>query len=154
MYEKIRSLKGITCMRKYGWPLIISAGLVVLVHYLFNSPLTQDSWLAAQGATPDNPPPLKPMPFIAMYAGWVMYTLFFRSIYMKMGYTSLKQAVTLSASIWAFIAFPVTAIHYIFLKFSWILILIDGVSTLSAFLVAGIFLWALTINTPPAPEAK
>ena len=136
-------------MKKYGWPLIISAGLVVLAHYLFNQPLGGGEWMAARGYDAENPPPFDLLPFLVEYIGWIAYSYFFMWLYRKVQYTTIKDAMTLSLLLWAFVAFPVVTIHYIFLGYSTTLILLDGASTLLAFWVAGNLLWALSIHSAP-----
>jgi hypothetical protein len=144
-----------TIMRKYGWPLIISAGLVVLAHYLFNQPIGGSEWQAAEGYADGEAPSFQVLPFLFEYIGWAAYSFFFIWLYRKVQYTNVKEAMTLSTMLWAFIAFPVVTVHYIFLNFSTTLIILDGISTLVCMVVAGNLLWALSIHVVPAtPQPK
>jgi hypothetical protein len=137
-------------MKKYGWPLIISAGLLVFAHYLFNQPIGGNLWQSAQGYAEGETPPLNVTAFILEYVGWVAYSFYFVWLYRKLQYTKVTEAMLLCLRQWAFIAFPVVAVHYLFLGFSTTLIVLDGISTLVCMMTAGNLLWALSIHTPPA----
>ena len=137
-------------MKRYGWPLIIAAGLVVLAHYLFNQPFGGSEWQAAEGYADGEAVPFNYVAFFAEYVGWVAYSFFFIWLYKKVQYTNVTEAMKLSAMLWTFIAFPVVTVHYIFLNFSMTLIVLDGISTLVCMVTAGNLLWALSIHTIPA----
>jgi hypothetical protein len=136
-------------MKKYGWPLIISAGLIVLAHYLFNQPFGGSAWRAAEGYAEGETPAFNYVAFFAEYVGWVAYSHFFMWLYRKVQYTNVKEAMLLSFLLWAFVAFPVVAVQFIFLGYSVTLIALDGFSTLVCMMVAGNLLWALSIHGIP-----
>lgn len=132
-------------MTRYGWPLIISALLVVFVHFLFNTPLTQAEWYTALGLTGGEKAPIEFFPFFFMYIGWIAYSYYYMWLYKKIGFKTFTDAVKLSLSNWLFIAFPLVAVHYVFLNYTFMLIIIDATATLFALLAAGNLLWALSI---------
>jgi hypothetical protein len=140
-------------MKKYGWPFIIAAGLVILAHYLFNQPFGGSEWQSVQGIDQEGAPRFTSVAFAAEYVGWTAYCFFYIWLYRKVQYVNVMQAMGLSVMLWAFIAFPVVTVHYIFLDFSTTLIILDGVSTLVCMLAAGNLLWAFSIHTiPPVVE--
>jgi hypothetical protein len=136
-------------MKKHIFVFLISVGLVILAHYLFNSPLTSQTWHQAEGMADGSAPAFNIMPFIYMFVGWLAYSYYYRWLYNKIGFTSVFDAVKLGGGIWAFIAFPVVTVHYIFLGFSWKVVALDGVSTLVSVISGAILLWALTIHEIP-----
>ncbi len=138
-------------MKKIGISLFLSACLVGLVHIMFNTPIVQLPWLGAQGLTPDSKPPLELVPFLMMFAAWCLYVFFFQWIYQKLNYSTLKEAIVLTLLLWFFVSFPVVSVHYLFLRFPWQLIALDGLSMITAKLTAGVVLWALLLQ--PKKEA-
>ncbi len=141
-------------MKKYGWPLIIAAGLVVLAHYLFNQPIGGSEWQSAEGASEGQAPPLNYVAFAAEYIGWAAYCYFYIWLFKKVRYSSVKEAMILSVLLWAFVAFPVVAVHYIFLHYSFTLIMLDGVSTLLTMWVAGNLVWAACLQGSSTPAQE
>ncbi|MFZ4621686.1 MAG: DUF1761 domain-containing protein [Bacteroidota bacterium] len=137
-------------MKKIGISLFLSACLVLLVHVMFNTPIVQLPWLGAQGLTPDSKPPLEVMPFIMMFAAWCLYVFFFQWLYVKLQFKTLKDAIILTLLLWFFVSFPVTSVHYIFLRFPLALILLDGLSMVTAKMTAGIVMWAVLLQPKKA----
>ncbi|MBP6671597.1 MAG: DUF1761 domain-containing protein [Bacteroidetes bacterium] len=133
-------------MKKIGISLILSACLVGLVHIMFNTPIVQLPWLGSHGLTPESKPPLELIPFLLMFAAWCLYVFFFQWIFAKLQYSTLKDAVVLTVLLWFFVSFPVVSVHYIFLRFPWQLIVLDGLSMITTKLAAGIALWALLLQ--------
>jgi hypothetical protein len=98
-------------------------------------------------------PPFQTIPFLLMFVGWVMYSHLFRWLYSGMKLTGWKDALLLGGRLWLFIAFPVIAIHYLFLELSWILIMIDSFSQLVAMIAGALLLWGWTLH-PTTTENK
>lgn len=133
-------------MKKYGWPLLMSAVLVLMVHFLYNTPLLHLPWMTAQGLDPDAKPPLEYGPFFAMFVAWVFYVYFYLWLYRRMRLTTLKDAVMITVGLWMFVSYSSVTVHYLFLHMPWQLIVLDGLSLLTAKLFAGIILWALVLQ--------
>lgn len=138
--------KGEINMKKIVVSLILSACLVGLVHIMFNTPIMQLPWLSTQGLSTATKPPLELFPFIMMYGAWCLYIFFFQWLYVKLQYSKLKDAVILTLLLWFFVSFPVTSVHYLFMRLPLHLILLDGLSMITAKMTAGIILWALLLQ--------
>lgn len=136
-------------MKKYGWPLLMSAVLVFMVHFLYNTPLLHAPWMSAQGLDPDAKPPLEPGPFLAMFVAWTMYIYFYLWLYRRLHLSTLKEAVMITVGLWMFVSYASVTVHYLFLRMPWQLIVLDGLSLLTAKLFAGILLWALVLRPDP-----
>jgi hypothetical protein len=133
--------------------LVISVVLVAQVFLMYAPPFAAHPWASFAGVSQEVQGTPQALPFIVMFIGWVLYGLIFRWIYSGMKMSGLRDATMLGVRLWLFVALPVIAVHYLFLQFSWFLILIDGFSQLVAMIIGGILLWGWTLQ-PVATDEK